>query len=340
MEYKNLGSTGLKVSVIGYGTGNISLDPADQDNLKQIVKKAYDSGVNFFDTAEQYGYGNSEIALGKAFKELNLPREQLVVTTKIFWGPGDGPNDVGLSRKHVIEGAKNCLKRLQLDYVDVIYCHRPDMQTPVEETCRAFDYLINQGKAFYWGTSEWPVERIMEAHRVCEKLGLHKPVVEQPEYNLLTREKMEKEYLQLFQDHGMGTTVWSPLAGGILSGKYNEGIPKGTRYDHGHPTWKMMFDKYFSDEVKGKTLKGLSVLAEIGKELGYTQAQIAYAWVLNKPNVSICLLGATKVSQLEENLKAVEAAKKLTPELMERIEKGFSNTPAQQMDFRAWKPFK
>jgi len=340
MEYKNLGSSGLKVSVIGFGTGILDDAPDAYESFKQTLHKAYVSGINFIDTAEQYGYGASEIALGKALKELNIPREQLVISTKLFWGPGDGPNDTGLSRKHIIEGANNCLKRLQLDYVDVIFCHRPDFQTPVEETCRAFDYLINNGKTFYWGTSEWPVERIMEAHRVCEKLGLHKPVVEQPEYNLLVREKMEKEYLQLFQDHGMGTTVWSPLAGGVLSGKYNDGIPAGTRYARSHPMYKMLFDRYLSEEVKEKTLKGLSVLAEVGKELGYTQAQIAYAWVLKRPNVSVCLLGASNVSQLEENLKAIEVAKKLTPELIERLEKGFGNAPVQHMDFRAWKPFK
>jgi len=334
MEYRNLGATGLKVSAIGFGTGSVSQDPVEQENLKQLVKKAYEAGVNFFDTAEQYNDGNSEIALGKAFKELNLPREQLVVSTKLFWGPGKGPNDVGLSRKHIIEGAKNSLKRLQLDYVDVIFCHRPDFETPVEETCRAFDFLINQGKTFYWGTSEWPIERIMEAHRVCEKLGLHKPIVEQPEYNLLTREKMEKEYLQLFKDHGMGTTVWSPLAGGALSGKYNDGIPKGARYDSENPLFKMLFDKYFS---QAGTRPGLQALAEVAKEIGSNQAQVTYAWVLNKANVSVCLLGASKVSQLEENLKAIETAKKLTPELMERIEKAFSNSPVQHIN---WKNFK
>lgn len=340
MEYKNLGSTGLKVSLIGFGTGLITDAPEAYEDFKQTIQKAYESGINFIDTAEVYGYGTSEIALGKAIKELRIPREQLVISTKLFWGPGDGPNDNGLSRKHIIEGANNSLKRLQLDYVDVIFCHRPDFQTPVEETCRAFDFLINQGKAFYWGTSEWPVERIMEAHRICDKLGLIKPVVEQPEYNLLVREKVEKEYLQLFQDHGMGTTVWSPLAGGVLSGKYNEGIPEGTRFARSHPMYKVMFDKYLSEEVREKTLKGLNVLAEIGKELGYTQAQVAYAWTLKNPNVSVCLLGASNVSQLEENLRAVEVAKKLTPEMLERIEKGFRNAPVQNVDFRAWKPFK
>ncbi len=338
MQYKNLGSTGLKVSVIGLGTGIVPEDPAQQENFKQIVKKAYDAGINFFDTAEMYGYGSSEIALGKAIKELNLPREQLIVSTKLFWGPGDGPNDTGLSRKHIIEGTKNSLKRLQLDYVDIIFCHRADLETPVEETCRAFDFLINQGKTLYWGTSEWPVERIMEAHRVCEKLGLHKPVVEQPEYNMLVRAKVDKEYLPLFQDHGIGTTVWSPLASGVLSGKYNNGIPAGTRFDD--PAFKQFYDVYLGDNIREKTLKVVKGVEEIAKELGCTQVQLAYAWVLKNPNVSVCLLGATKVAQIEENLKAVEVAKKLTPEVLERISKVLDNAPVGHFNFKLWKPFK
>ncbi len=340
MQYKNLGSSGLKVSVLGFGTGILSDDKAQQENFKQMLKKAYDAGVNFFDTAEMYGYGKSEIALGKAIKELDLPREQLVISTKIFWGPGDGPNDTGLSRKHIIEGTKNSLKRLQLDYVDIIFCHRPDFETPVEETCRAFDYLINQGKTFYWGTSEWPVERIMEAHRVCEKLGLHKPVAEQPEYSMLVRAKVDKEYLPLFQDHGIGTTVWSPMASGILSGKYNNGIPEGTRFDTSDPMMKMVYDTYLGENVREKTTKLLKGIEGIAKELGSTQAQLAYAWVLKNPNVSVCMMGATRVAQVEENLKAVEVAKKLTPEVLERISKVLDNTPQGHFNFKLWKPFK
>ena len=340
MEYKNLGSTGLKVSVLGFGTGILNGDKAEQENFKQIVKKAYDAGINFFDTAEMYGYGKSEIALGKAIKELQLPREQLVISTKIFWGPGDGPNVVGLSHKHIIEGTRNSLKRLQLEYVDIIFCHKPDFETPVEETCKAFDYLINQGKTFYWGTSDWPVERIMEAHRVCEELGLHKPVVEQPEYNMLTRTKVDGEYLPLFQDHGMGTTVWSPLASGVLSGKYNKGIPKGTRFDSSDPTMKMLYENYLGENVREKTMKVLKELEGFAKELGCTQAQLAYAWVLKNHNVSVCLLGATKVTQIEENLKALEVAKKLTPEILERIGKVLDNTPQGHFNFKLWKPFK
>ncbi len=340
MEYKNLGSTGLKVSVIGMGSFCPSYGLTETENLKQVIKKAYDLGINFFDTAESYGYGEAETALGKIFKELKLPREQLVVATKLFWGPSLTPNDVGLSRKHIIEGTKNSLKRLQLDYVDIIFCHRADMETPVEETCRAFDYLINQGKTFYWGTSEWPADRIMDAFRVCEKLGLHKPVVEQPEYSMLNRTKLEKEYLPLFQDHGLGTTTWSPLAYGILSGKYNQGIPKGARFDTSEPTFKMFYDMYMGEKTRENTIRILKGLEEIVKELGCTQPQLAYAWVLKNPNVSVMLMGASKVSQLEENIKALEVAKKLTPELLERINKVLDNGPTGGFNFRLWRPFK
>ena len=339
MEYRTLGPTGLKVSVIGIGTPIMNDDPAKQETLKQVVKKAYDSGINFFDTAEMYGYGQAELALGKAIKELDISREQLVICTKIFWGPGGGPNDNGLSRKHLIEGTNNSLKRLQLDYVDLLLCHKPDFETPVEETCRALDYLINKGKVLYWGTSEWPVERIMEAHRACEKLGLHKPVVEQPEYNMLTREKIEKEYLQLFNELGLGTTVWSPMAGGILSGKYNEGIPEGTKFSDSDPTWKLIFDNYLAGENGERTRKILKALGELAKELGCTQPQLAYAWVMKNVNVSVCLLSVSRVSQLEENLGAIELAKKLSPEILERIEKILGNAPAKYFNFKGWRPF-
>jgi len=339
MEYRNLGPTGLKVSVLGFGNWLTSDQEANQERTTEMIKKSYELGVNFFDTAEVYGSGKAEIAMGKAFKELNLPREQLVVSTKLFWG-GKGPNDVGLSRKHIIEGAKNSLKRLQLDYVDVIFCHRPDLETPVEETCRAFDYLINQGLTFYWGTSEWPADRIREALQVCDRLGLHKPVVEQPQYSLFVRERFEKEYHDLFRQYHLGTTIWSPLAGGLLSGKYNEGLPPGSRYDTDDQMLKGIYNKYFSDEAKEKTFKSLRALGDIAKEVGCSQAQLALAWTLASPNVSVCLFGATKISQIEDNVKAVEIYKKLTPEIIQKIDEAMGNAPAPLTDFRTWKPFK
>jgi voltage-dependent potassium channel beta subunit len=334
MEYRFLGPTGLKVSVLGFGNWLTSDDPKNEERTKELIKKSYDSGINFFDTAEGYGAGKGEIAFGKAFKELALPREQIVVSTKLFFG-GAGVNDMTLTRKHIIEGANNSLKRLQLDYVDIIFAHRPDYATPVEETCRAFDYLINHGKAFYWGTSEWPADRIVEAYACCDRLGLIRPIVEQPQYSMVVRERFEKEYSLLFREHEMGTTIWSPLAGGILTGKYNESIPEGSRFDSENPLLKGIFERYFAADKKEETHKKLQGLGAIAKEVGCSQAQLALAWTLVNPNVSVCLFGATKESQLDDNLKAVEIYKKLTPEILERIEKILGNKPEAHFDFRA-----
>lgn len=255
MEYRQLGPTGIKVSVISFGNWvNSNTQEAKQLTI-DCVKKAWDLGINFFDTAELYGFGEAEVQFGEALRLLNVPRHHLVVSTKIYWGTASGvPNTRGLSRKHVIEGAKNSLKRLGLDYVDIIFCHRPDYETPMEETCRAFDWLIRQGLTFYWGTSEWNAEDIAEAHMICDKYGLVKPVAEQPEYNLFIRDKMEFGYRHLFADNKLGTTVWSPLASGVLTGKYNNGIPEGSRFDK-NENLKGIFAKYFSEEKKEGTLK-------------------------------------------------------------------------------------
>ena len=340
MEFRNFGPTGLKVSVLGFGNWLTSdKGESDQKRTTEMIRLAYEGGVRFFDTAEVYGMGKAEIAMGNAFKELNLPREQLVVSTKIYWG-GQGPNDTGLSRKHVIEGMTNCLKRLQLDYVDVVFCHRPDINTPVEETCRAFDYLINNGKAFYWGTSEWTAERIAQAYAVCDRLGLHRPIVEQCQYSMLVRERFEKEYALLFKEHKMATTIWSPIAGGILSGKYNEKVPEGSRYDSDNPILSGIFSKYFSEENKEGTLKKLQAIGDIAKEVGCTQAQLALAWTLVSKNVSVCLFGATTPEQMADNLKAVEIYKNLTPEIEAKLDKVLGNKPEQEIDFRSRTPQK
>lgn len=232
MEYRYLGNSGLKVSVLSFGNWLNSNKQEDYELTRDAIKACYENGVNFFDTAEIYGFGSAEEQMGKAFKELNLKREDLVVSTKLF-KIGDKPNDLFLSRKHIIEGINNSLKRLQLDYVDVVFCHRPDYETPLEETCKALNSVIEQGKAFYWGTSEWPADRIAKAIEICERLNLHKPIVEQCEYSMLVRDNFEKNYRRLFAEYRYGTTIWSPLAGGILAGKYNDGnIPAGSRYDN------------------------------------------------------------------------------------------------------------
>jgi len=339
MEYRRLGASGLKVSALGYGNWLTSDKPEFDERTKEMIKKCYELGINFFDTAEFYGEGQGEIAMGKAFKELNLPREQLVVATKIFWG-GKGVNDVGLSRKHVIEGTKKCLKKLQLDYVDILYCHRLDLDTPIEETCRAFDYIINSGMALYWGTSEWPADKIMDAFRICDKLGLHRPITEQPEYSVFPRERFEKEYYFLFRDFNFGCQIWSPLAGGILTGKYLDGKPPGSRYDTDDPVIQENWEGYFPEGLKEHTISAIKGLKELADEIGCTLAQLCIAWTLYSPNCSTCLFGATQTSQIEENIKAIEVYKKLTPEINERIDKIVGTAPAPIIDYRKYKPIK
>lgn len=269
MEYRYLGNSGLRVSVLSFGNWLNSNKPEDYEITRDAMKMCFAAGINFFDTAEVYGFGEAETLMGKAFKELAMKREEIVVSTKIF-KIGAGVNDTFLSRKHIIEGVNNSLKRLQLDYVDVVFCHRPDYETPLEETCRAMNSVIENGKAFYWGTSEWTADRIAKAIEICERLNLHKPIVEQPQYNMLARTKFENEYRFIFQEYKYGTTIWSPLAGGILAGKYNDGnIPEGSRYDQ-HKTLDPIWNKYMGADNKESTLKKLNALADIAKELGFT----------------------------------------------------------------------
>lgn len=244
MIYRYLGNSGLKVSVIGYGNWVNSNEGSAAKFTTECIKACYDAGVNFFDTAEIYGNGEAERQMGAAFKELGLRREDLVVSTKIF-SCGSGVNDKFGSRKHIIEGLDNSLKRLQLEYVDVVFSHRPDYETTLEETCAAFHHVIEQGKAFYWGTSEWPAQRIVAAIGICEKNGWHKPIVEQPQYNMVWRQRFEGEYAHLFATTGYGTTIWSPLCSGLLSGKYNDGeVPEGSRFSL-QKNLGRIFDRYF-----------------------------------------------------------------------------------------------
>ena len=302
---------------------------------------ALENGVNYFDTAEIYGNGLAEIAMGKAFKRLNVPRKDIVVSTKIF-SCGSGVNDTMLSRKHIIEGTLAGLKRLELDYVDVIFAHRPDPVTPIEETCRAFNWLIENGKAFYWGTSAWTPEQAMEAHLCCEKLGLIKPIVEQAEYNLIMRKEFEVDLLPIFDKLGYGTTIWSPLASGILSGKYNDGkIPADSRFAGdklSQPVKDRIFGGYknqLGEEFTSK-LQGLGALA---KELGYTQAQLAIAWCIVNKDVSTCLLGASRVEQMVENLKSLDLVNKWTKETEAKVEAIMKNQPTPAFNWRDWKQF-
>lgn len=307
MHYNRLGKAGIKVSEISFGSWITFGKQIGLNEIKTLMHTAYDHGINFFDNAEAYGHGEAEVLMGKAIQEFH--REELVISTKIFWG-GNGPNDTGLSRKHLIEGTKNSLRRMQLEYVDLLFCHRPDPNTPIEETVLAMDYLVRSGFAFYWGTSEWSASQIEEAYLIADELNCIKPSMEQPKYNLFFRDHLEKDYLHLFEKYGMGTTTWSPLASGILSGKYNQGIPRDSRL--AKEAW-LVPDNFMQLVEKAKLLN------KIADDLGCTLAQLSIAWCLKNPNVSTVITGATKVDQLMENLGAIEVKEQLTTEIMKKI---------------------
>ena len=275
--------------------------------------------------------------MGRAFKELAFRREDLVVSTKIFWFNSKSVNEVGLSRKHIVQGLRNCLKRLQLEYVDVVFCHRPEYDAPLEETCAAFNHVIEQGWSFYWGTSEWPADRIAKAIEICDANGWHKPIVEQCEYNMLTRDNFEKNYRRLFKEQKYGTTIWSPLASGILAGKYNDGnVPEGSRFDK-NSTIGWIWSKYMGAN-KDKTCEKLRALGDLAKEYGATQAALALAWAVANQDVSTCILGFSRLSQVDENLKAIELYKKWNKDIEGRVKAILDNEPEIDMDWRTWSP--
>jgi len=307
MQYNKLGQAGIRVSELGFGSWITFGKQIGLSEIKKLMHLAFDQGVNFFDNAESYAHGEAEILMGKAIKEFH--REELVISTKLFWG-GNGPNDTGLSRKHLIEGTKNSLIRLQLDYVDLLYCHRPDPNTPIEETVLAMDYLVRNGFAFYWGTSEWSASQIEYAFDAAEAMNCIKPTMEQPRYNIFYRQHLEKDYLPLFKKFGLGTTIWSPLAMGILSGKYNHGIPSDSR---------LAKEAWLVPENFMQLVNQTKKLEKIAHDLECTLSQLAIAWCLKNPNVSSVITGATKLEQLEENLGALEIKSKLTPAIMKKI---------------------
>ena len=330
MEYRYLGNSGLKVSVVGFGNWVNNL--SDNQN-KECIKKALENGINFFDTAEGYGFGAGEESFGKIIKELNIPREKIVVSTKLF-KIGNDPNDGCLSRKHICEGIKNSLKRLQLDYVDVIFCHRYDCGTSMEETCSAMNWVIEQGYANYWGTSEWTASQIMEAYSVCDSLGLIRPIVEQCQYNMLFRDNMEVQYRDLFKRYKMGTTIWSPLYSGILTGKYIESTPEDSRANLKNDGANIAFGYYNKNkkEIDEKLIK----LKSIADRYECPLSTLAIAWCIANPDVSVCLLGASKPSQLDDTIKAIEVYKKIDKETWIEIEKILDNTPKGEIDFLTW----
>lgn len=315
MNYRKVGKWGLRISELSLGSWLTFGNQLDIAAAKEIVRESFKNGINFFDTAEAYANGMAESMLGEVLKEFR--RSDIVVSTKIFWG-GNGPNDRGLSRKHLLEGTWASLKRLQLDYVDIVYCHRPDPETPIEETVLAMDYLVRNGLALYWGTSEWSAEQLENAHKACKELNCIPPIVEQPQYNMLVRDRVEKEYLPIYEKYGMGLTTFSPLASGILTGKYNNGIPEDSRLARFPGLRKHMQESGILSE---KTFEKLQKLQKIADELGSKLSQLALAWCLLNPHVSSVILGVSRLEQLHENLKALEVKEKITEDVEKEIRK-------------------
>ena len=315
MEYRHLGKAGIQVSELSFGSWVTFHTQADVSAAVEMMSAAYEAGVNFFDNAESYASGQSEKVMGDALKQLGWRRGSYLVSTKLYWGLHNGVNEKNtLNRKRLIEGINGSLERLQLDYVDLLFCHRPDKTTPIEETVWAMHNIIEWGKALYWGTSEWAAAEIVAAIEIAERHHLHKPMMEQPVYNLFERHRFTRDYERVYREYGYGTTTWSPLASGLLSGKYNRGIPADSRgalegygWLHDHLTYK-------------EKLAKVRALEPIVEELGCTMSQLALAWCLKNPLVSTVITGASRVEQVHENMKASEAALKLTPELMERID--------------------
>src|ERR1051325_9476605 len=313
MEYRHLGKAGIRVGELSFGSWVTFHNQADVETAAEMMAVAYESGVNFFDNAESYAKGKSEEVMGAALKQLGWRRGSYLISTKLYWGLNKGVNESNtLNRKRLIEGINGSLERLQLDYVDVLYCHRPDKNTPIEETVWAMHNIIEWGKAMYWGTSEWAAAEIVEAIAIAEKHHLHKPVTEQPEYNLFDRNRFSGEYIRFYKDYGYGATTFSPLSSGLLSGKYSAGIPKDSRASVTSMSW-------LTESVTDKNnIAKVQALEPIAKELGCTLSQLSLAWCLKNPFVSSVITGASRVEQVQENMKAVEIKSKLTPKILEQ----------------------
>jgi len=326
MLYRRLGKSGLHVSAIGLGGWLTFGGHVEDEKTFECMKQAYDLGVNFFDTAENYTAGKSEIIMGKAIKKYGWKRTDLVITTKLNWGAHNGEilvNNHGLSRKHIIEGLEASLERLDLKYVDVVYAHRPDRLTPMEETVRAFNYVIEKGMALYWGTSEWSADEIAEAVGIARDLRMIAPIVEQPFYNILTRDRVEGQFQRLYSRYGLGLTTFSPQFFGMLSGKYNEALnapPEDSRFSVSKDGFAEQMRKTYGDDSWKSNIAKVKKLKTVSDRLGITQSQLAVAWCLKNPNVSTVITGASRPSQIVENVKALEVLDKLTPEVMDEID--------------------
>jgi voltage-dependent potassium channel beta subunit len=317
MQYRRLGTSGLQLSALSFGAWVTFGQQVGRGEAREMLALAHDRGVNYFDNAEVYNHGVAEQVMGDVLADLRFPRDSYCVSSKVFFGAVDKPlpTQRGLSRKHVMEACHQALQRLQVDYLDMYFCHRPDPDTPIAETVAAMDMLVRQGKVLYWGTSEWPAEAIVEAHRIARENHFHAPVMEQPEYNLLHRKRVEVEYAPLYEEYGMGTTIWSPLASGLLSGKYNDGIPAGSRL--AQPGYEWLRESVLGEG--DERLTKVRALQPIAAELDTSLAQLSIAWCLLNPHVSTVMLGASRVEQLAENLDALELLPRLDDEVAQRI---------------------
>ena len=318
MEYRRLGASGLQLSALSFGAWVTFGTQVGRGAARDLIAAAWDHGVNFFDNAEVYAHGEAERVMGDVLADLRLPRDGWCVSSKVFFGSAQEPRPTqkGLSRKHVVDACDAALKRLRVDYLDLYYCHRPDPDTPIGETVQVMDRLVRQGKVLYWGTSEWPASQIREAHAIASTNGFHAPTMEQPQYNLLHRERVEVEYASLYADFGMGTTTWSPLGSGLLTGKYNDGVPPGSRLAQEGYGW---LKRGVLDPQSGGVDRARRFTA-IAAELRIAPATLAIAWCLRNRNVSSVLLGATKVEQLLQNLEALDAGNRVDAATWARIE--------------------
>ena len=311
MEYRRLGNSGLKVSELSFGSWVTFVNQLDKKSAMDCMQYAYDNGVNFFDNAEAYASGESEILMGEILKKLNWTRDSYIISSKVFWG-GELPTQKGLSKKHVNDACNAALKRLQVDYLDLFFCHRPDPDTPIIETVYAMNDLLQQGKIMYWGTSEWSAEEIEEAFTCSREYGLRPPTMEQPQYNILCKDRFENEYKNIFDKYKLGSTIWSPLASGILTGKYNNGIPLKSRF-------KVKGYEWLAESINESDQNKIKKLSNIAQELNVSLAQLSIIWCLKNINVSSVILGASKVSQLKENLDSIKYFDLITDEVMKTI---------------------
>ncbi len=318
MQYRRLGKSGLQLSALSFGAWVTFGKQVGRSLARDLLALAHDRGINFFDNAETYNHGVAETLMGDVLADLRFPRDSYCVSSKVFFGAAERPlpTQRGLSRKHVIEACHQALHRLRVEHLDLYFCHRPDPDTPIEETVAAMDTLVRQGKVLYWGTSEWPAEAIVEAHRVARENHCYAPVMEQPQYNLLHRDRVEQEYAPLYDKFGMGTTIWSPLASGLLSGKYNDGMPADGRL--AQPGYEWLRDAIL--EQGGDKIAKVRRLAPIAADLGVSLAQLSIAWCLVNPHVSTVMLGASRLEQLEQNLAALEVVAKLDAGVLKRID--------------------